>query len=233
MIKEAIILAGGLGTRLKGLIQDVPKPMAPINDKPFLLYVLNYLINEGISKSILSVGYKHEAISSYFGNAFHSMQLEYAIEDEPLGTGGAISLALKKTSSENVFIINGDTLFPVSLNSLEDTHLKTKTEITIALKEIEDAKRFGSMRIDNNAIITSFREKSATKNSFINGGIYLLNKEKFIQRNLPSKFSFEKDYLEKIVSEHCISGCVFNKYFIDIGIPESYQIAQKDFAKFG
>ncbi len=232
MSKEAIILAGGLGTRLKGIIEDIPKPMAPINNQPFLQYLLNYLHNEGIEKVILSVGYKHHVISDYFGQVYKGMNLEYAIEDEPLGTGGAIALALQKSTQKNVFILNGDTLFPISLNNLYKFHIETGSEITLALKEIVNANRFGSVSLNEDKVITSFTEKSSAKNTSINGGIYVLNKEKFNLRSFSDKFSFEKDYLEKIVFEHCISGVVFNKYFIDIGIPETYQKAQMDFLRF-
>ena len=120
---EAIILAGGLGTRLKPLTDTIPKPMVSIGSKPFLTYLLDYLIDEGIHKVVLSVSYKHEAITSYFGEKYKSVTIEYSIENEPLGTGGAIKYALKKTETENILILNGDTFFRIPLQTMMEFHL--------------------------------------------------------------------------------------------------------------
>ena len=232
MTKEAIILAGGLGTRLRNTVPDLPKPMAPVNGKPFLSYLLNFLIQEGIEKIVLSVGYKHEAILNYFGHTFRNLKLEYSIEDTPLGTGGAISLALEKCKSDHIFIFNGDTFFPIDLEKLAEKHIQTEAETTIALKKIEVTDRYGTVSLGLNSWIEKFEEKGKSTSPLINGGIYLLDKKKFAFRQLPEKFSFEKDYLEKTTSEHCIAGYVFDTYFLDIGIRESFNQAQKDFLKF-
>lgn len=232
MSYEAIILAGGFGTRLKSIVDDVPKPMAPINGKPFLHYLLNYLQSEGIRKVTLSVGYKHEIISDYFGNQFNSIEIDYAIEDQPLGTGGGIQLALKKCTNDHVFIINGDTLFPVSLANLMEKHTQTLAETTIALKKVELSDRYGTVSLDKNSFIQSFKEKSESSESLINGGIYLLDKNKFEKRVFNTVFSFEKDYLEQVAQQHCIAGCIFNNFFLDIGIPETFRQAQDDFKQF-
>ena len=226
---EAIVLAGGLGTRLKSCISDVPKPMAPVNGKPFLLYLLEYLKNQKIEIVILSVGYKYESIFNYFGNSFHGMSLIYSIENTPLGTGGAISLALKKCKTKNIFILNGDTYFPVPLNKLKENQDQTEAEITIALKRMTNANRYGIVCLEKNSIITSFSEKGKASQVLINGGASFLDREKFEKRFFDEKYSFEKDYLEKIVQQGCISGIAFNSYFLDIGIPESYKKAQNDF----
>lgn len=228
-MSEAIILAGGLGTRLKSVLTDVPKPMAPINGKPFLFYLLNYLDNQNIGRVILSVGYKHESISAYFGARFKSMEIRYSIEDEPLGTGGAILLALNKSAEDQVFVLNGDTFFPVSLNRLMDTHLKVGAETTIALKKLDQADRFGTVSVGNDFFIRSFREKIESGESLINGGIYCLDRQKFLNHTFVGKFSFEKDYLEPEALQHRIAGVVFDDYFLDIGIPESLRKANEDF----
>jgi len=232
MNTEAIILAGGFGTRLKSVVDDVPKPMAPVAGKPFLYYILNYLQGQGIKRAVLSVGYKHEIISGYFGNEFRQMSIDYAIENIPLGTGGGILNALRKCSEEQIFIINGDTFFPVPLNDLYTRHIQKKTETTVALKQIEESGRYGTVCLNENSFITSFKEKSESSASLINGGIYLVNRQKIENRNFSNKFSFEKDYLEQVAKEYCIAGHIFSHYFLDIGIPESYGQAQKEMLQF-
>jgi len=226
---EAIVLAGGLGTRLRSCINDIPKPMAQVNGKPFLFYLLRYLKKQNINRVILSVGYKHEIISDYFGSTFLDMSLIYSIENTPLGTGGAISLALKKCNDKNIFILNGDTYFPVSLSKLKENQKQTGAEITIALKKMNNASRYGIVGLEKNSLITSFSEKGTASLTLINGGVSLIDKEKFEKRHFAKKYSFEKDYLEKIVQQKCISGIAYDSYFLDIGIPESYEKAQIDF----
>ena len=130
---EAIVLAGGLGTRLKSVVSNVPKPMAPIGDKPFLEYILKYLKKNGITRAILSVGYKSEIIEEYFGNNFEGIDLVYSVEKEPLGTGGAIKKAMSKVKSNQVYIINGDTFFDINLKSLI---LEDNSKIILSLKHI-------------------------------------------------------------------------------------------------
>jgi len=229
---EAIILAGGLGTRLRSCINDIPKPMAPVNSKPFLFYLLEYLKTQKIERVILSVGYKYESILNYFGNSFRGISLIYSIENVPLGTGGAISMALNKCENKNIFILNGDTYFPVSLSKLKDNQNQTGAEITIALKKMKNAKRYGIVGLEKNSTITSFSEKIKASRVLINGGVSLLDREKFEKRSFAEKYSFEKDYLEKIVQQGCFSGIAFDSYFLDIGIPESYNKAQNDFKYF-
>ncbi|MBK5203059.1 MAG: nucleotidyltransferase family protein [Prolixibacteraceae bacterium] len=229
---EAIVLAGGLGTRLRSCINDIPKPMAQVNGKPFLFYLLRYLKKQNTDRVILSVGYKHEIISDYFGSTFLDMSLIYSIENTPLGTGGAISKALKKCNDKNIFILNGDTYFPVSFSKLKEKQNQTGAEITIALKQMTNADRYGIVSMENNSVITSFSEKIKANNILINGGVSLLNKEKFEKRSFTERYSFEKEYLEKVVKQKCISGLIFDSYFLDIGIPESYMKAQIDFKKF-
>lgn len=229
MSNEAIILAGGMGTRLQSVVSDVPKPMAPVNGKPFLFYLLNYLNSEGITRVIFSVGYKHEIISSYFGNRFKNIEIIYSIEDQPLGTGGAIWLALQKCTQKHLIILNGDTFFPVPLHALKKIHAAKKAETTIALKKIDDAARYGTVCLSEDSFISSFKEKNEASEALINGGIYCLNKPAFLKRNFSQKFSFEKDYLETRVSNRIFAGHVFNSYFLDIGIPDSLKKAGEDF----
>ena len=124
MTKETIILAGGFGTRLQGVVKDLPKPMAPVNGRPFLTYILDYLIDYEYQRAVLSVGYLHEKIVDYFGKKYKTLEIDYAVEEEPLGTGGGILLAMSKCTTENVLVINGDTMFKVDLTAFEQFHHK-------------------------------------------------------------------------------------------------------------
>lgn len=224
---EVIILAGGLGTRLRSVVNNIPKPMAIVNNKPFLEYILNWLSGYNINKIIISAGYKADCIKSYFGNSFMKIPIEYAVEDEPLGTGGGILKALDCTSDENVMVVNGDTYFPIDIDNFLSEHIRLNGKITIALKEMTDFDRYGSVSIDKNFNIHQFHEKLFIRLGLINGGIYLINK-KFIQEsNLPMKFSFEKEVLEKEVMNKRIKGIQFHNQFIDIGIPEDYHKANQ------
>ena len=230
MCNEAIILAGGLGTRLSGVISEIPKPMADVNGKPFLEYLLNYLERNGITHVILSVGYKSEIIKTHFGSRYKSIKISYATEKFPLGTGGGICLAIQKAKNNNIFIINGDTLFNISLNKLARYHKQKNAELSVALRKIKDGSRYGSVLINENNKITAFKEKSESKkNVLINGGIYLINKKQFRRRKFPERFSFEKDFLEKNYGIGTFYGFEFSDYFIDIGLPSTYNQAQTDF----
>ncbi|MBW8048961.1 MAG: NTP transferase domain-containing protein [Cytophagales bacterium] len=227
MINEAIILAGGFGTRLKNIIQDIPKPMAPINDKPFLEYLFNYLIKYNINHVILSVGYRHEVISKYFGDEYKTLQIKYALEDKPLGTGGGIVNAMHYLKDDEAFIINGDTFFNINLDNFYHFHQSHKSELTIALKKMKKFDRYATVTM-NNYEISNFHEKKYVDEGYINGGIYACNKNTIFQKINAEKFSFEKDFMEKFVSELKIYGFISDEYFIDIGIPEDYEKAQLD-----
>ena len=229
MGKEAIILAGGLGTRLRSILIDTPKPMAPVNGIPFLCYVIDYLGQYDYDKIILSVGYLHEKIIQYFGNSYHSIQIDYAIETEPLGTGGGIALALSICENENVLVVNGDTLFKADLNELERFHDENNAALSIVLRHVDDTSRYGSVTIDEEGRITQFTEKRNTSGAgLINGGIYLINKSMMDRHLFPTKFSFEKDLMEKYVNEEPFFAMPSDAYFIDIGIPEDYNRAQSE-----
>lgn len=226
-----LILAGGLGTRLRHLIPDLPKPMAPVADKPFLYYILNQLHTYGVKDIYLSIGYQSAKIKDYFKSTFYSSHIHYVEEKNPLGTGGAIAHALKQINTENILIINGDTFLNIDITDFESFHNKNKSPLSIALKYVTQSNRYGFVNIKDE-VITGFSEKSQTlKDGWINAGIYLLNKKYFFD-NIPDKevFSFEKDFLEEVCAHGIIKGFVANKYFIDIGIPEDYYRAQSDFA---
>lgn len=229
MLSECIILAGGLGTRLQSVVSDVPKVLADVNEKPFLHYILEEVKRQNIHHVILSVGYKHELIQSFCEQHQKDVSISYAIEQEPLGTGGGIALALNQTKSESILIINGDTFFQINYNEFYSKHLSSQSSFSIALKPMKDFDRYGSVMIDDKNRIIGFKEKQFQYQGLINAGIYLLNKKKFQSLSFPEKFSFEKDFMEKYFERFPMYGFSFNNYFIDIGIPEDYYKAQQDF----
>ncbi|EAK9939709.1 D-glycero-D-manno-heptose 1-phosphate guanosyltransferase [Campylobacter lari] len=213
---QAIVLAGGLGTRLKSVVQDLPKPMAPINGKPFLTFVLEYLKKQGITEVILSVSFKYELIQEYFEDEFDGIKIRYNIENELLGTGGAIKDALKLIQNQ-AYVLNGDTIFDIDLKKL----VLNDSKICIALKQMQNFDRYGTVNVDDQGIVTSFEEKIFKKQGLINGGIYLLKKDIFDEFNLEKKFSFE-EFLQKNHKVLKIQTQIFDGYFIDIGIPQDY-----------
>lgn len=233
MKREAVILAGGIGSRLKTVVNDRPKPMALINNKPFLYYLLSNLKKEGFQHIILAVGFKHKIISNFFGSNFKEMDITYAIEEKPLGTGGGILNALKHARKKQTFILNGDTYFPVPFDEMEKLANEKKSDLVIALRKLIDISRYGTILIDSQNRVVEFSEKTdLPKPGLINGGIYLIKNSLFFKLPFPEKFSFEEDFLTAEFREKQFFGIPFNNYFLDIGIPESYQQAQTDFLNF-
>jgi D-glycero-alpha-D-manno-heptose 1-phosphate guanylyltransferase len=230
---EAIVLAGGLGTRLRSVVTDVPKPMAPVANRPFLDYILYYLKSQGIKRVVLGVGYKWEIIRDYYdgNNSAFGLELDYSIETEPLGTGGAIFKAATQINDDSFFIINGDTSFKVPLNRLRSFAIEKNADIALALKKVANSNRYGTVEHADNGRIISFKEKgfNSERSSEINGGIYFMKKELMRRFALPDKFSFETDFMQHNLSEMDAYGKAFNSAFIDIGIPEDYYRAQKLF----
>lgn len=228
MIREAIILAGGLGTRLRTVVSDLPKCMAPVAGKPFLYFVIEHLLKQGIDKFIFSLGYKSEVIIDYVNEQHPLLYAQYAIEEEPLGTGGAIRFACNMTTEKNVLILNGDTFFDIDVKKLAATHHHANADCTLALKPMQDFERYGVVELNNDNTIASFKEKQHYQVGLINGGAYALHVNAFIQEELPQKFSFEKDYLEQYFDKRKMCGDIQDAYFIDIGIPEDFERAQKE-----
>lgn len=225
MIDEAIILAGGLGTRLRSVVSDIPKVMAEIAGKPFLEYLLLHISRYSVNKVILSVGYKYEYIKDYFGDHFNTIDLIYSIEDEPLGTGGGIKKSLHYCESNEIFLLNGDTFFNINLTDLSQFHHDTSSGLSLSLKKMEDFDRYGNVSFKNNRI-ESFESKKYCKTGFINGGVYIIPKTIFDARIFKDKFSFESDFLELFTHQIKMGSYLSDEYFIDIGIPEDYQKSQ-------
>ena len=224
------MLAGGLGTRLQGVIGALPKCMAMVSGQPFLFHLFQYLEAQNCTNVILSLGYKHEIVENWLVATDWEFEIKIVVEAEPLGTGGGIGLAMSLAGSDNVFVINGDTMFRVDLNKMLEFHQTKKTEATLALKPLNHFERYGVVKIDESHIVQSFEEKQYTDEGLINGGIYVLNRRLYLAKNFPEKYSFEKEYLEQYVGGKQFSGFVSDTYFIDIGVPEDYEKAQIDFA---
>lgn len=226
---ECIVLAGGLGTRLQGVIGAFPKCMAPVNGLPFLHYLFVYLERQKCTRVILSLGFKHEMVTQWLDTQDWPFDIDYVIEVAPLGTGGGIQLALEQAGEEDVLVLNGDTMFMVDLPALLDFHRAQKAATTLALKEMHHFSRYGMVHLNEANQIVSFEEKKYQETGLINGGIYAINKKAFSNKNLLESFSFEKQYLELFAAEKQFYGFRSEGYFIDIGIPEDYSKAQQNF----
>ncbi len=218
---EAIVLAGGLGLRLREKVYEEPKVLAETVGKPFIYHVLEYLYRNGTSHVVLAVSYMHEKIISAVGNSFLGMTIDYSIEKEPLGTGGAIKQAIKQCREDFVFVLNGDTIFNTDLRKMQQT--AKSGFASIALKYMDNADRRGIVETEN-GIVTYFKEKEPGKSGTINGGIYLIDRK--LQLSKKKTFSFEYDFLEKNCDK--LMPFISDGYFIDIGIPEDYEKAQQE-----
>ena len=229
MFKEAIILAGGFGTRLSHVVSNVPKPMAPVFGKPFLCYLLDRLIEAGIEHVILATGHLHEVIDRYFANGYRGLRITCSYESTPLFTGGAIRQAAQYIDSEDFLVLNGDTLFDIDLQKLYAFHTSRQAKLSVALRHVEDTSRYGSVCTEKERI-TAFTEKAESSGEGdINGGIYCINQDWLMSLQLPVKFSFEKELMQPLAGKEGFYGMRFNDYFIDIGVPEDYYRAQREF----
>jgi len=207
--------------------------MALINNRPFLEYLLDYLIVQGVSSVILSVGYKHEVITNHFKRRYRSVQIDYAVEEEPLGTGGGIRLAFWRVKGDKAIILNGDSMFRADLAELEKSHLSKKADVTIALRKLKNTGRYGRVTLDRQRRIRGFEEKNENAGpGLINAGVYLMEKLFLMEPYFRGRFSIEKDCFERFYSTSRMFGFPAGGYFLDIGIPEDYQKAQDEFTGF-
>lgn len=230
---DIIILAGGLGTRLQDTVKDLPKAMAPVNGKPFLEYQLNFINRFGFHRIILSTGYLSSSIENYFRDKYKNLELVYSKELEPLGTGGAVKLAFNKVITPHALVLNGDTMFRINLDHFFQNHIENLSHVTMALRYVDDASRYGSVECDSDQNIIAFNEKSdAVFPGLINGGTYLIKSKYFRKLELPDRFSLEKDLFAKMLNPESYKACIYTDYFLDIGIPSDYLRAQTDFNEF-
>ncbi len=225
---ECVVLAGGMGTRLRSVVADLPKCLAPVAGRPFLDWLLDDLEGAGAGHIILSLGYLHEAVEKHLAEHPRNARISCVVEDTPLGTGGGVKLALEQATEDDVFILNGDTFFGVDYAGMSRFHRSHDAVATLALKTMRDFSRYGEVRCDGDWRITAFREKQPCAVGLINCGVYLLRRSALA--SLPEKFSLEKEFFEPLAAEGSLTGYRSEGYFIDIGIPEDYARAQRDFA---
>jgi len=228
---EAIVLAGGLGTRLAGRLNGVPKPMVSIAGRPFLEILLNQLKLAGCERVVLSVGHLHKVIQDFLGASFNGMHLEYAIESVPLGTGGAIRLALQQAREESVLVLNGDTFLEADYPALLRFHALQHTSLTIAIAQVANVARYGRVLVNENRIV-GFEEKGRSGPGWINAGAYVIEKGFEWPIALPEKFSFELDVLSPEIGRMVPAAYRVNGFFLDIGVPEDLDRAQTELAGF-
>ncbi len=220
---EVIILAGGKGTRLRDIVSDVPKPMAPINGVPFLEVLIASLEKQGFKNFRLSIGYMAESIQTHFSqDKFNHLNLSYTFEEEPLGTGGAIQKSIQESSFSEFIVMNGDSYSECDFEKF----ISINGSYKIVLNEVEDASRYGSVEINkNNQVVAFLEKKQDIGKAFINSGIYFFSKE--ILSFLPEgRSSIETDVFPKLLKEKSIQAYKTTGKFIDIGIPDDYQKAQ-------
>ena len=217
-------MAGGLGTRLRAAVPDLPKPMAPVNGRPFLEWLLDYWIAQGVTRCILSVGYRHEAISGHFGPGFRGIPLAYAIEDQPLGTGGGLLLAADLLAAPGPFLVlNGDTYFAVALTLLREFHAAHGADLTLSLFRSPQQGRYTGLKIGGAGEVLSLN--AGEKGGLANGGVYLMEHRllKGSPRQPSSRVSLEEDILPSALrgGKH-LFGLECAGRFLDIGVPEDY-----------
>ena len=222
---EAIVLAGGLGTRLRAAVPDLPKPMAPVGGRPFLEHLLDYWMRQGVTRFLLSVGYKHEAVAAHFGPAHRGVPISYAIEGEPRGTGGGLLLARASLAAAGPFLVlNGDTFFEVSLEALRKFHAANRADATLALFQSTQKGRYTGIRIDQAGRILSLAS-AGERGQPANGGVYLMERGLLDGGHwqTAAPLSLEKDILPNaLAGGKRLFGLECSGRFIDIGVPEDY-----------
>lgn len=227
--REAIVLAGGFGTRLAHVVPDVCKPMAPVAGEPFLRRVLDQLDAAGFARVIIADGYRKEQIESYFMGTYRGLNVDYSSEEKPLLTGGAVRKALTMCSQSEVFVLNGDTWFDVDFAEMEAAlAIHSNAQCIIASKRMKDFDRYGTLNVGEEDVICSFREKAPCSEGLINGGTYLIRRDALVAE--PMVFSLENDWFERVVDDGCLISVEASGGFIDIGVPEDYVRAQELFA---
>jgi D-glycero-alpha-D-manno-heptose 1-phosphate guanylyltransferase len=227
---EVIILAGGFGSRLKSVVSNVPKPMAPIGGRPFLEIILDRIIESGATRIVMSLGYLADLVVSHFGNQYRGVDIIYEIESTPRGTGGAIKTAIKHCKTDHAIVLNGDTYLEVELRDLE-AYWERECSPIIVVREVSDVGRYGGVEISGDRIV-SFLEKGGSGPGVINAGCYLIPKDLFTEDNIDCPFSIERDIFEKVIKYKRILAFLANGVFIDIGIPSDYSNAVKELSRW-
>jgi D-glycero-alpha-D-manno-heptose 1-phosphate guanylyltransferase len=222
---QAIILAGGFGTRLKSVVSSLPKPMACVNGIPFLESLLTFWVEQGIESFFLTVHYRWEAIRDHFGDTFRGASIHYVVESEPLGTGGAILNAESSLDgSDPYLILNGDTFFEIRLEEMLTFHRKNLADITVALASVPRNDRYSEITVQPDGRILSFKPQGPSENGLVNGGVYLVNA---LKGGPVRRASLETEIFPELIARgrRCF-GFRSKGRFIDIGVPEDYRRAK-------
>ena len=227
-MKDAIVLAGGIGSRIASVAGGLPKALLDVAERPFIEYVLDQLSDAGVERVIIAASYKWETIKAYLGSHYKNMLIEYSIEETPLGTGGAIKQAFELYLVKRAIVVNADTLFRIDLESLVAEHDAADAFISVALRQVPDMSRYGAVTLSGSTL-TSFGEKNVSGPGLINGGIYVIDSEFWNTSKTPQSFSFERDVLESYTDLGMIDGFVKTGYFIDIGVPADLERARNEF----
>lgn len=222
--EEAIILAGGFGTRLQGVVKDVPKPLAPVRGRPFIAWLLDALAAQGMRRIVLATGYMGDRVERELGAEWKGLALEYSRESEPLGTGGAIALAAGRIRGESVLILNGDTWLTLDYAAFEDAGARAGKPLAMALAHVPDTARYGAVRILGDSV-DGFVEKGSQGPGYINAGVYRMVRSMLETLPRGKRFSFEQSMLVPEVRHGHVAAYTETGAFIDIGIPEDYERA--------
>ena len=226
---EAIVLAGGFGTRLAHVVPDVCKPMAPVAGRPFLRFVMDNLAKAHFDHVVIADGYRREQIEGYFGEAYRGICIDYSSEVSPLLTGGATKQALAKCTSDWVFVLNGDTWLDLDFDEMTAVaeSLPDSAQAVVAVKRMFDFERYGTVGVDDDGTLVAFHEKDYCKDGLINAGVYLIRRDSL--DDMPKAFSLESDWFERVVSDDVLYAVECTGDFIDIGVPDDYAFAQDMF----
>lgn len=227
-VEECIVLAGGKGTRLRSVVSDVPKPLAPVAGRPFIAWLLDRLATQGIRHVILATGYLAEQVEAAVGRRWKGMSISFSCEYEPLGTGGAIRAACNQLNGPSCHVVNGDTYVEYSISSLESTVKELKTSIGMVLAPVDNVSRYGSVLVSSGRAV-GFSEKGRNGHGLINAGCYFLTADAINMLPDVSNFSFEQDVLLPASVNSDIAVISDARKFIDIGIPEDFERAQSLF----
>lgn len=223
---RVLILAGGIGSRLRSVVADVPKPLADIQGRPFIEHLISFFGKQDFKDFVILAGYRGKMLRERLGNGRHlDSKIEVLIEPEPLGTGGAVRDALWTIDDKEFLLINGDSIIIANYAKWMES---VRKPVSIAMLQVPDVSRYGAIQTNEHHVITSFAEKTTQERpGWINAGVYYFTRE--ILRSIgPGKISLESDVFPKLVEQGRLSGFPLNGRFIDIGTPDSYELAKRE-----
>jgi D-glycero-alpha-D-manno-heptose 1-phosphate guanylyltransferase len=232
IVNEAIVLAGGFGTRLRTVVKDVPKILAPVRGVAFVHYVLQWLEGQGIERVWACTGFLAQQVEAELSHYRGPMLITSLREETPLGTGGAIYCGLREVEGESAFVVNGDTYFPADLKEFHAAAQRLDTKLAVALRRVEDTSRYGAVDLDQ-GLIARVNEKGRSGPGLVNAGLYLLPSELWRSVPMPAVFSWELDFLQPLAPALGTAGVVLDAPFLDIGTPSSYARAESILPELG